>query len=274
MIVGNKKAERTGFFIILLLMSLLSIVPLYFMLFGSLQAVKGSSALAIFPKALSLSNYKMIFSSSQMLRYILNSLIVAFAVVVGNLFLSTFVAYGFARYNFPGRRIIFASVLAVMMIPPHIIIIPLYRLINAFGWYDSYAALIVPWLVNPFGVFLMKQYISSLPSEIEDAARVDGAGDFYIVVRIVMPLAKPALAVMAFQVFLTNWNSFLYPFILTSSDSMRTLPVALALLKGYQSINFPQLFAASMISSLPVIILFFIFQKRIISGLTMGALKG
>jgi ABC-type glycerol-3-phosphate transport system permease component len=266
-------ASRSVAFIILVALTILSVGPLYFMLSGSLQKTAGMELLSLVPRSLTLDSYHYIFSNSRMIRYILNSVIVGAAVVIGNIILSTIVGYGFARYRFPGKEILFATVLAVMMIPPHVIIIPLYRLINSLGWYDSYAALIVPWLVNPLGVFLMRQYISSLPAEIEDAARVDGAGDLYIVFRIVMPLAKPALAVLAFQVFLTNWNSFLYPFILTSSDQMRTLPVALALMKGYQTIDWPQLFAASTVSALPVILFFLMIQKKIIHGLTAGAIK-
>ncbi|MBD3233574.1 MAG: ABC transporter permease subunit [candidate division Zixibacteria bacterium] len=266
-------AKRTIATAILIIFSLLCLLPLYFMLVGSIQETTGSSLLNFIPRSLTLVHFESIFSSSRMMRYVFNSVIVSVSVVTGNLIFSTMVGYGFARYRFKGKELWFASALAVMMIPPHVIIIPLYKLISTLGWYDSYAALIVPWLVNPLGVFLMRQYISSLPVEIEDAARVDGASDLYIIFRIVMPLAKPALAVLAFQVFLTNWNWFLYPFILTSSDSMRTLPVALALLKGYQSINIPQLFAASTIAALPVIFLFLIFQKQIIAGITSGALK-
>ncbi|MCP4634673.1 MAG: carbohydrate ABC transporter permease, partial [candidate division Zixibacteria bacterium] len=239
--------NKTYAFIVLMILSILAIAPLYFMLIGSVQNVEGSASLKLLPGTFTFLNYKQLFSSPQMIRYIFNSLVVGIAVVAGNILFSTIVGYGFARYRFKGKEILFASALAVMMIPPHVIIIPLYKIINLLGWYDSYAALIIPWLVNPLGVFLMRQYISSLPEELEDAARVDGASDIYILFRIVMPLAKPALAVLAFQVFLTNWNSFLYPFILTSSDTMRTLPVALALLKGYQSINWPQLFAASTV---------------------------
>ena len=260
-------------FTILAVFSLLAAAPLYFMVVGSFQAQAGLAPLSLLPRIFSLESYKMILSSSQIMRYIFNSVIVSSAVVIGNIIFSTIVGYGFARYKFRGREILFASALAVMMIPPHVIIIPLYRLINILGWYDGYAALIIPWLVNPLGVFLMRQYISSLPVEVEDAARVDGAGELYIIFKIVMPLAKPALAVLTFQVFITNWNSFLYPFILTSSDSMRTLPVALALMKGYQSINWSELFAASTISVLPVILLFLAFQRKIISGLTAGAVK-
>jgi len=273
-VIGTeRKFNRIIAFSIIIIFSFSSLAPLYFMLAGSLQNVGLSGPLEAFPSSLSLQSYKMIFSSSPMIRYVFNSIIVGLAVVIGNVIFSVLVGYGFARYRFRAREFWFASALVVMMIPPHVIIIPLYKLINALGWYNSYAALIIPWLVNPFGIFLMRQYILSLPTEIEDAARVDGASDLYIVFKIVMPLAKPALAVLAFQSFLTNWNSFLFPFILTSSDSMRTLPVALALLKGYQAIDWPQLLAASTISTLPVLILFLIFQRQIISGITAGALK-
>jgi len=127
----------------------------------------------------------------------------------------------------------------VIMIPAHIIIVPLFLIIKWLGWYDTYLALIVPWMVTPLGVFLMRQYIQSLPRDLEDAARIDGAGDFKILFSIVMPLCRPALAVLGIQVFLTTWNSFLFPFILTSSQKMRTLPVALALYQGYQTIDWP-----------------------------------
>jgi len=122
-------------------------------------------------------------------------------------------------------------------------------------------------------VFLMRQYIQSLPRDLEDAARIDGAGDFKILFSVVMPLCRPAMAVLGIQVFLTTWNSFLFPFILTSSQEMRTLPVALALYQGYQTIDWPHLLAASTVAALPVITIFLFFQRQIIAGLTAGALK-
>jgi multiple sugar transport system permease protein len=264
------------------LLSLLLIVPLtgalfplYFMLVHSLKEPSLATLRFkdLLPLGLTLRNYVDIFSSGPLGIFILNSLLVALAVTAGNLLFCTMVGYAFARRRFPLKEPLFASALLVLMIPAHIIIIPIYILINRFGWYDTYLALIVPWLVNPLGIFLMRQYIENLPEEIEEAARLDGAGDFKILFKIVMPLSKPALAVLGIQIFLTNWNSFLFPFILTASERMRTLPVALALYRGYQTIDWSHLFAGTALSALPVILAFLLFQKQIVSGLTAGALK-
>ena len=151
--------------------------------------------------------------------------------------------------------------------------IPLYRLMAEIGWINSYAALIVPWLVTPFGIFLVKQYIESMPSEIEDAARIDGAGEWYIMFRVVLPLARPVMTVLAIYIFLSNWNAFLFPFLFTNDEAHRTLPVGLAFYLGKQSIDWGHLMAGASIAALPVLALFVLFQKRIIEGLTAGALK-
>jgi len=160
-----------------------------------------------------------------------------------------------------------------LMIPAHILIVPLYVFMLKAKLYDTYWALILPWLVNPIGIFLLKQYIESLPSTMEDAARVDGAGEFRIIMTIVMPLCKPALAVVAIQIFFTNWNLFLFPYILTSSESLRTLPVALAHFQGQQAIDWQHLMAGSAIAVIPVLVIFIILQKKIVSGITAGAVK-
>jgi multiple sugar transport system permease protein len=221
-----------------------------------------------------LEHFTALFTQAQLARPLLNSLIVAAAVTVGNLFLCTLCGYVLARRRFRGRQMLMLSVALVLMIPMHIIIIPLYLLTNWFGIFDTYLALILPFVVSPLGIFLMRQYIIGLPGELEEAARLEGAGELTIILKVVMPLCKPALAVLAVQTFLVNWNSFLYPFILTSSESMRTLPVALALLAGYQEINIPQLFAASLLSALPVTLLFVAYSRRITEGIIAGALKG
>jgi len=155
----------------------------------------------------------------------------------------------------------------------HVLIIPMFVEMRVLGWIDSYAALIVPFLVHPIAVLLMRQYIAALPTELEDAARVDGAGEMYFGFRIVAPLCKPAMAVVAIQVFLVNWNLFLFPFIFTTRPEMRTLPVALAFFQGYQEIDWPHLLAASTLATLPILAVFLAFQRQIISGLTAGALK-
>lgn len=221
-----------------------------------------------------LGNFADLMSRTQLVRPLLNSIVVAIAVTIGSLIFCTLSGYVLARRRFRGRAALMTSVMLVLMIPVHIVIIPLYLLTNWFGIFDTYLALILPFLVNPLGIFLMRQYIMGLPVELEEAARLEGASELTIIWRVVIPLCRPALAVLAVQVFLVNWNSFLYPFILTSSESLRTLPVALALLAGYQDMNVPQLFAASLLSALPVTILFVIYSRRITEGIIAGALKG
>jgi len=217
--------------------------------------------------------YIDIFSGGNMLRFFLNSAFVGLTVTLGNILFCFMTGYALSRYRFIGKKFWFYSVIFVLMIPTHIIIIPLYLLIFKMGMYDTFWALILPFLVNPIGIFLVKQYIDTLPNSMEEAARIDGAGEFRILFRIILPLCRPALAVLAIQVFLTNWNSFLFPFILTSSESVRTLPVALALYQGHQAIDWPHLMAGSSLAVIPVLLVFLVFQRHIVSGITAGAIK-
>lgn len=207
------------------------------------------------------------------LRYFVNSAFVSFAVTAGNVFFCLLCGYALARREFPGKPLLFASVLGVLIIPPHVIMIPLFRMMAQLNWIDTYYALIIPWLVAPFGVFLMKQYAENLPVEIEDAARIDGAGDWAVIFKVVAPLSRPMLTALAIYIFLTNWNTFLFPFLFTNDASMRTIPVGLALYLDKQSLDWGRFMAGAAVSAAPVLILFALFQKKIIRGLTAGALK-
>ncbi|MFQ6031404.1 MAG: carbohydrate ABC transporter permease, partial [Candidatus Zixiibacteriota bacterium] len=270
-----KNTKRIILFLLLLFVLIGMLFPMYWMVAASFSS-EASSILKIsdlLPKGLTLKNYMDIWSYGPFPRFFLNSLFVAFMVTLGNIIFCLMVGYAFARRTFRFKNVLFLSVVMVLMIPVHILIVPLFLIIKNLGWYDTYFALIVPWLVSPLGIFLMRQYIQALPKDLENQARIDGAGEFRMLFQIVAPLCKPALAVLAIQVFLVNWNSFLFPFILTASEKMRTLPVALALFQGYQTIDWPHLLAASSLSALPVIIMFLFFQRQIISGLTAGAIK-
>ena len=249
--------------------------PLFYMLIVSLKRVDviGNIA-ALFDSGFTLKNYLQIFSKGGITRFMFNSIFVAGIVTIGNIVFCLMSGYALARKTFFGNKLLFISAAAVLMIPQHVVIIPVYILISKLGMHNTYWALILPWLVNPLGIFLMRQYISNLPDDCEQAARIDGAGEFTILFKIVMPLCKPALAVLAVQVFLTNWNSFLYPFILTSSQELYTLPVGLAMMQGLQQISLGQLMAGSTIAALPVIIVFLFFQRQITEGITAGAVKG
>ncbi|MBN2226714.1 MAG: carbohydrate ABC transporter permease [candidate division Zixibacteria bacterium] len=250
------------------------VFPLLWMFRVSLMPPTGGLSLgAFFTPIFTLGIYYDIFTSGNMLRYFFNSALIGVIVTAGNILFCFMVGYALSRYRFIGRSFWFYSLVFVLMIPAHIIIIPLYMTIHHLGLYDTYGALILPFLVNPIGVFLVKQYIDSLPSAVEEAARMDGAGELRILIGIVMPLCKPALAVLAIQVFLTNWNSFLFPFILTSSEAVRTLPVGLALYQGHQAIDWPHLMAGSSLAVIPVLLIFLFFQQHIVSGITAGAIK-
>lgn len=260
----------------LLLSSILIVMifPLLWMFLISLTEPGESVAISdFFNINFTFDNYLDLFQTGNIGLYLFNSLLVGFIVTVGNILFCFMCAYSIARYKYIVNKILFGTVLIILMIPAHIIIIPMYLLMVNAGIYDSYYALILPWLVNPIGIFLVKQYIETIPPSMEEAARVDGAGEMTILFKIVMPLCKPALAVLAIQVFFTNWNSFLFPFILTQSESVRTLPVALALYQGHQAIDWQHLMAGSSIAVIPVLILFIIMQKQIVSGITSGAVK-
>ncbi len=238
-----------------------------------MEAGSGIGLQAIVAASWTFQNFRDLFVQAGLGRAFLNSVLVGGSVTAGNIVFCFMVAYGLARYRYLTNRLLFASVLLVLMIPMHIVIIPLYLLCLKAGLYDSYWALILPWLVNPIGIFLVKQYIEAIPPSMEEAARMDGAGEYRIVFRIIMPLCKPALAVLAIQVFFTNWNSFLFPFILTSRDTLRTLPVALAMYQGHQAIDWQHLMAGSTVAVVPVLLVFVIMQKQVVSGITAGAVK-
>ncbi len=221
-----------------------------------------------------LLNYVNVLKEDMFSRYILNSLIVSVIVVAGNLLFSTMVGYAFARRRFWGKNILFSLILSTMMIPTQVTIIPVFMLMKQFGWIDTYLALTIPMLVTPFNIFLLKQYVEQLPVELEEAAYVDGASTLQIVFKIIFPLSKPSLAVMGINTFISTWNDLFYPLVVTNSREMRTAQVGLAMYQKLNQIDWPRLMAASSIIGLPVIIMFLIFQKQIISGVTKGAVKG
>lgn len=269
------KIRNALVWILMLVILVGMLLPLWWMLLGAFSQnfTSGSIISNLKNYKFTFDNFLAIMSVSGFSRSIVNSLVVGGAVTIGNIIFCLMVGYALARFKFKLNKVLFITVAAVLMIPIHIVIIPLFLLIKSLGWYDTFLALIVPFLVNPLGVLLATQYIRELPPDLEEAARIDGASELRILFSVVAPMCKPVLAVLAVQVFMTNWNSFLLPFILTSSESMRTLPVMLALLQGYQQINWPQLFAASTISAVPVILVFLFFQRQIVSGITAGALK-
>lgn len=267
-----KKAIIYG---ILFFIAIIMIFPMAWMLILSLksQAESISSIQSLISTPFTLVNYTEALNSDNFILYFFNSVLVSSLVTIANLLFCFLVAYGLVRKNTKINKFVYISILGVLIIPAYVIMIPLYRIIAELNWMNSYAALIVPWVITPFGIFLVRQFLLKIPKDIEDAAMIDGAGQWYIVFRIVMPLCKPVLTVLAIYTFLSNWNSFLFPFIFTNDQAHRTLPIGLAFYIGKQSIDWGHLMAGASISALPIILIFSIFQKQIIEGLTAGGLK-
>ncbi len=228
---------------------------------------------SLIPKRATFRNYVDVWKSANFDRYFLNSVIVTLSVTILNIVLDSMVAYALSRKGFKGSNLILMIIIATMMIPAQVLMIPLFILIKRIGFYNTYWALILPFSVQGFGIFLMKQYFDGLPKSLDEAAMIDGAGDFKILFKVLFPISRPAIAVLGINTFLTTWNSFVYPLIFTNTDNMRTLPIGIAYFNTIHGIDYVHLMAGSSIATIPVIAVFLAFQKQIISGLTRGAVK-
>lgn len=207
-------------------------------------------------------------------RFFLNSLFMSFGVAVGQLLFCSMAAYSFARIRFPAREAIFIGFLSFMMAPVIVLLIPRFLLVNAFGWVDTFWALIVPEMVSVWGIFLLRQFFLGLPRDLEDAARIDGAGEWTIFWRIILPLSKPALATLGVFSFVASWQSFLWPLIATRSLEMRPLEVGIASFHSIYSDNWPLQMAAATAAVVPLVILFFFAQRYFVRGIALTGMKG
>lgn len=270
-----KLVGRTGLYLALIASSIAMLVPFYWMLSTSFKLEGDVFAYPPewIPHPATLLHYVEVWTSLPFARFLFNSLFVAAMVTLSNVFFCTLAGYVFAKLRFPGRDQIFFVLLMTLMVPFQVNLIPLYKLMDLFKWIDTYWALIVPSATSVFGIYLMRQYILSIPDEILDSARVDGCSEFGIFWRIVAPLSLPGVATLAIFTFMGSWTSFLWPMIVTSSMNMRTLPVGIALLQEYHTTNWTQTMAGSTIAALPMIIVFLLMQRQFIEGLTAGAVK-
>lgn len=224
---------------------------------------------------LTIQNYKNVFNDIPLCRYFFNSLVVATITTIGQVLFASLAGYAFARLNFKFRNGLFLIILITMLIPPQVNIIPLFFIMRELHLIDTYQALILPALFGGFGIFLMRQYFLGLPKDLEESAKIDGCNLFQTFFKIALPLALPTVATLAIFTFVTTWNSFMWPLIVTNSESMRTLPVGLAIFKGsFREITlWGDLLACSVICTLPVIGVFLIGKKYFISDILQGGVK-
>jgi len=272
--------RRIGLYAVLVVAALVMIVPFYWTLSTSFKLPGDVFSGNVIPNPFTLENYQDVFRRLPFATYFLNSVIVSASIVGLNVIFGTAAAYAFAKLRFPGRDLLFFVFLLTLMVPFQVNLIPLYRImvelhkaIPAIG-VDTYFGLIAPSAVQVFGIFLMRQFLRSIPDEILESARMDGASEWRILRSIVFPLAAPGMATLAIFTFIGAWNDFLWPLIVTNSDGMRTLPVGLALLARRNTVVWGQTMAGTVVAVAPMVVIFLVLQRRFIEGLTAGSVKG
>lgn len=261
----------------LFIFAFLFLFPLYWMVKAAFQP----SSMAIqmppefLPVKLTLSNFAKLFGKTPAFRWLLNSVIVAGMSTALTVIFSSFAGYAFGKKNFVGKNILFWMLMTAMMVPKQVTLVPLYVMMNQYHLYNTYAGQYLPMVAWPFGLFLMRQYMQTLPDECLQSARIDGAGEWTVFWRIVMPLSKPAVATTAILTFVNTWNDYMWQLVIVKDTIMATLPVGISKFAySEMSVDYGLLMAGAAFGALPMILLFAFFQKYFVKGITMGAVKG
>jgi multiple sugar transport system permease protein len=269
--------QRILLWAILILTTIVALFPMYWLFVTALTPTQYTvnTTPRLWPDPFGLDNFERLFRLAQNYwRWFFNSLIVALSITAFHVIFDTMAGYAFAKRRFPGRNILFWMILSTLMIPPHVTLVPLYIVTRQIGLLDSLLAVILPGTANVFGIFLMRQYIQTMPTELIEAGRIDGANEMGIFWRIILPLCKPAIAALAIFTFVRHWNDFLWPLIVLTRSRNYTLPVGVASLQGEFGTDYGVIFAGAALAALPMIIFFLVFQRYFLEGVRMGAVKG
>lgn len=278
-VVGRSRPRlpRVVGLLALVAMAALWLLPL---VWGAVSALKNETQIAALPVrwipegGFTLESFTRVLTSSNLPLWLLNSLLVAVVVTVVTVAISALAAYGFSRTSFRGRGWLFAITIAAIMVPPQILIVPLFREMLGLRLVDTYAGIILPQVVAPVMVYVLKKFFDGIPWELEEAARMDGAGQFRIFWAIILPLSRSILAAVSIFVFIGAWNNFLWPFIVTNDPALLTMPVGLNVVKNAFGVTFAADMAGAMIGALPLLVIFLFFQKQIIKGVATTGLGG
>lgn len=255
--------------------AIVALFPLYWMFVTSLLTTH--DAFATIPRFLpdwDWSNYARAWSMAPWMQYFFNTIFIAVCTVILVLITSLLAAYAFGTMKFPGRQVLFLAILALVMIPGEATLIPSYLIVSVFGWIDTYHVQIIPFSVSISGIFLIRQFFLALPPSLWEAAQIDGCSRFRYLWSVAAPLARPALAVVALQVFIGTWNAFLWPYLVTNSDSVRTIEVGLQAFTSADGTDPTGLAAAAAFTTLPILVVFLIAQRQFIEGISAGSTKG
>ena len=277
---GSEPSQRRRFpsawHLVLLPLAFVMIVPLLWMLITSVETLRETQHFPpiLAPRDIRPGNYTDVLEQAPFARWFLNTLVVTVTVVVGNLLFCSLAGYAFARIKFFGRDVVFMLVLATLMIPFQVILIPSFLIVRKLGLIDTLGALVLPNLAGAFGIFLLRQFFRTLPVELEEAARIDGASRLGVLFKVVLPLSGPALATVAIVTFLWTWNDFLWPLVTIYSPNNMTLQLGLLTFTGAHQSNTHLLMAANVMSIVPVLVLFVVAQRYFIRGIATSGLKG
>ncbi|HXW25329.1 MAG TPA: carbohydrate ABC transporter permease [Xanthobacteraceae bacterium] len=254
---------------------LISLLPYYWMVSSSLKTIANMFVIPIqwIPDPVNWRSYILAWNAQDFGRYFLNSGVVAVGITLGNLLLASLAGYSLAKFRYLGRGVLFILILSTMMLPLEVTMVPLFLIIKRLDWVNSYQGLIVPFLVDGFGVFLMRQYILAIPKDLIDSARIDGASEFRIYWQIVLPLCRPALVALGVFTFREAWDMYIWPLIIISKDSLRTVPLAISLFMSSYGTAWDQLMAIATLGTIPMILLFFFLQRAFIQGVAATGLK-
>jgi multiple sugar transport system permease protein len=269
--------RRIAMWATLLISTFISLWPMYWLFVTALTPTQETVKIPpdLIPIHASMANFQRLFvQAKDYWHWSLNSLLVAGGATLFHVVFDTLAGYGFAKKRFPGRNLLFWMVLATLMVPDHVTLVPRYIVARNLRIIDSIWAVLLPATAQVFGIFLMRQYIQTLPSELEDAARIDGCGEFGVFWRVIRPLAAPAVGALAIFTFVRNWNDFFWPLIVLQKSPNYTLPVGVASLQGEFSTDYGIIFAGAALAALPMIVFFLVFQRYFLEGVRMGAIKG
>jgi multiple sugar transport system permease protein len=273
-------ASRTLLYLVLIGGALMTVFPYLMMVLTSLKTAPQLNDMSPWRPAIpgTLSNYIRLFNGKiadiSFLSYLLHTVLFTVVLTVGQLVFTTLAAYAFARIRFAGRDVLFWAYLATMMVPNVVTMIPLYLIMRQLGWIDTWFGLMAPYILgSPYGIFLMRQFFRSLPADLEDAARMDGAGTLTILLRIFIPLSRPALGTLTILTTVFAWHNFLWPLIITSGDSTKLVTVGIASLQGNLGADYNLMMAASFVALVPLIVIFLLFQRTIVRSIVLTGMK-
>jgi multiple sugar transport system permease protein len=271
----TKKIHKIILFIVLCGTAIFVVFPFLWMILSSFKNIDEFYQMPpkLLPRSFNLDNFKELYAKGDFNKYYLNSLFVTSIQVILNVIIVTLAGYGFAKYDFKGKKILFMGVLATTMIPWVATIIPLYIMTYKAHGIDSYLGLIIPGMADAFGIFLAKNFMESIPTSLIEAARIDGAGEFKIFFTLILPLTKPIVAVLTITKFIASWNAFQWPLLVVNSDKYRTLPLAIAKLSSQYADAYNLKMAAATLAIIPVLIVYIVFQKYFVSGISLSGMK-